>query len=190
MSERAAIRAAAWEAPLKARPALTGVDRRTLSEVLWTLALTEMEAQILLGYSDILNTVGELGEIGVIQGTQRWLQDALGQWRRTTYGDIDPTWSILWPSPSMTSFLGQFLGCLWYWDRYCQDMPLKETMLEDGPLRLPATHNAGPDGWEQYCHGGPPDLIRYMDRFSHFWEYRETLWDGRVQDVKPYRKDS
>ncbi len=180
MSERNSIRAAAWEAPLRARPALPDVDRRTLSEVLWTLALTELEQEILLGYNDLIHAVGELGEIGVIQGTQRWLDDALKQWWGQTHGDIDPCWTMRWPSPSLTSFLGQFLGCLWYWDRYCQ------TTLEDGPLMLPAIHNAGPDGWEQYCNASLSGVVKYVDIFSHFWEFRETVWTGKIAEIKPY----
>ncbi len=192
--DRHGIRASCIEAPLVYRFRVGGASA-LYSETLWTLALTEIEEDIIHGPGDLLWIPGGCGEIGPWQGTGDWMFDAIRNWR--TNGGTDRN------RPSFSSFLGQALGVLWYLDEYLpkdwSPFPIWANVNIDGQpspslevLQIPAIHNGGPSGpdelsadiWTKKKVGG---VLRYCLRFAHFFTFRETVWSGKIGEIEPYR---
>ena len=144
-----------------------------LTEVLWTIGLTENEERLLLkGGYEILDCPGSSGEIGVLQGTRDWFFDALDQYVfRGSEG----------PPPSMSSLLGQCIGGVYYWDKYIPEIATLSF--------FPAVHNRGPGGLKELklTDEERPEILKlYLSRFLHFWKFRKTVFNGRVDKIAPY----
>lgn len=185
MSQIHEFRAACWEAPMVLHPeALEWIQTKRyslLSQILWTTGLVENEGIILSSdpHGDLLTVPGSSGEIGALQGTRGWLQDALYQWK--SYGSFCP-------SPSMASLLGQCLGGLYYWDKYYHSETISVPSFQYLE-RFPAIHNRGPQGLREIklpMEEQPKILKLYMRRFLHFWQFRETLDTGKIKLIEPF----
>lgn len=163
---------------------------KVLSEVLWTLGLTENDGPIINGLihgESLYSIVGGHGEIGALQQTRAYYIDAIERYKR------DIVSSPMWPSPSFGSLLGQCLMSLWYFRSYVCKLDLLGDIKGLDPkdidlVCIPIVHNGGPKALKEFNQTGrvPFRVVDYVEKFLFYWLNRDSLETGRLENISYY----